>query len=57
MAQYELLADYILNVAKILPAYNMLSTDAEKCRVFARAYNGPGYENNRYHLKLAEAMK
>ena len=57
MAQYELLVNYILNVAKILPAYNMLSTDAEKCRSFARAYNGAAYEKNRYHVKLAEAMK
>nr|DAT00645.1 MAG TPA: N acetylmuramidase [Caudoviricetes sp.] len=57
MAQYELLVSYILNVAKILPAYNMLSTDPEKCRSFARAYNGVGYEKNRYHVKLAEAMR
>ena len=57
LAQYELLVSYILNVAKILPAYNMLSTDPEKCRSFARAYNGAAYEKNRYHVKLAEAMK
>ena len=57
LAQYELLVNYILNVAKILPAYNMLSTDPEKCRSFARAYNGAAYEKNRYHVKLAEAMK
>lgn len=57
LAQYELLVSYILNVAKILPAYDMLSTDPEKCRSFARAYNGAAYEKNRYHVKLAEAMK
>lgn len=29
----------------------------DSCRDFARAYNGAGYEKNRYHIKLAEALK
>lgn len=27
------------------------------CRAFARAYNGPGYESNRYHVRMSDAMK
>lgn len=29
----------------------------DSCRPFARAYNGAGYEANRYHTKMAEALK
>lgn len=29
----------------------------DSCRDFARGYNGAGYEKNRYHIKMAEALK
>lgn len=29
----------------------------DSCRDFARGYNGWGYEKNRYHIKMAEALK
>ena len=29
----------------------------DSCRDFARGYNGAGYAANRYHIKLAEALK
>lgn len=29
----------------------------DSCRDFARGYNGPGYEKNNYHKKMAEALK
>lgn len=31
--------------------------DPDSCRAFARGYNGAGFEKNRYHIKLAEALK
>lgn len=29
----------------------------ESCRAFARGYNGTGYEQNKYHIKLAQALE
>lgn len=34
-----------------------LSTDPATCVAFAKAYNGPGYKQNRYDEKLAAAMR
>jgi len=31
--------------------------DPNSCRAFARGYNGAGFEKNRYHIKMAEALK
>ena len=31
--------------------------DPDSCRPFARAYNGPGYTKNNYHVKMAEALR
>lgn len=31
--------------------------DPESCRAFARGYNGPQYEKNRYHIKMSEALR
>lgn len=32
------------------------ANNPESCRAFARGYNGAGYEKNRYHIKMAEAL-
>lgn len=31
--------------------------DPASCRAFARGYNGAGFEKNRYHIKLSEALR
>lgn len=31
--------------------------DPASCREFARRYNGPGYERNHYHVKMARALQ
>jgi hypothetical protein len=54
--QYELLVRFV-EANGLAPALRALSTDPETCRAFARAYNGTGYEQFKYHLKLAEAMR
>jgi len=53
---YELLVRYI-EVFGLTGALRALSADPDDCRDFAKRYNGPAYEKNRYHVKLAEAMK
>lgn len=55
-AHYEALAAFI-RVNRLDDEARQLSTNPEHCRAFARAYNGPAYEANRYHAKLAEAMR
>lgn len=55
-AHYNLLAHYVEHF-KLQDEMAKLSTDAETCRAFARAYNGSRYEDFAYHTKLAKAMK
>lgn len=31
--------------------------DPDSCRAFAKGYNGAGYATNRYHVKMAEALR
>lgn len=31
--------------------------EPETCRAFAKGYNGGGYATNRYHIKMAEALR
>ena len=57
LAQYELLRDYILNVASLKNAFLQLDTNATSNEAFARGYNGIAYRKNDYHIKLAKAMK
>ena len=57
LAQYQLLVSYILNIAHIKNEFLSLCTEPEKNKPFARAYNGKNFENNKYHIKLAQAMK
>lgn len=53
---YQLLAYYV-EANNLQDEMAALSTNAETCRAFARAYNGPKYEQFDYHNKLAAAMK
>ena len=55
-AHYNMLAGYILNVAKIKSSFLKISTKASDNEPFCRAYNGPKYKENQYHTKLAKAM-
>ena len=57
LAHYELLRDYILNVANLKDAFLQLSTNAASNEAFAKGYNGKGYRKYDYHNKLAKAMK
>lgn len=54
---YKLLVGYILKVANIKSAFLKISTNSETNRAFCKAYNGSQYETNKYHIKLANAMK
>ena len=54
---HKLLIGYILNVANIKSAFLRISTNSETNRAFCKAYNGSQYEANKYHIKLANAMK
>lgn len=54
---YRLLVGYILNVAKIKSSFLKISANSETNRAFCKAYNGSQYEANRYHIKLANAMR
>jgi hypothetical protein len=55
-AQYELLVRFIETFG-LSDELRALSADPDTCRPFAKAYNGPLYERNSYHRKLAQAMK
>ena len=57
LAHYELLRDYILNVANLKDAFLQVSTNAASNEAFAKGYNGKGYRKYDYHNKLAKAMK
>jgi len=52
---YEALAAFV-RANGLIPAMKALSTNPETCRAFASRYNGSGYRQNAYHVKLASAM-
>lgn len=54
-SHYELLARFV-SINNLKPALRAMTHNPETCRGFARGYNGPGYETNRYHVKLAAAL-
>jgi hypothetical protein len=54
-AHYELLARFIEH-NKLQDELRACSSNPDDCRAFARAYNGPRYEVNSYHTKLARAL-
>lgn len=54
-AHYELLARYI-EANGLTDELRALSANPDDCRDFAKAYNGPSYEQFAYHTKLAKAM-
>lgn len=53
---YKALADYI-DMARLDDELRALSTNPEKNRAFAKGYNGSAYAKNRYHVKMADAMR
>ncbi|WP_408589052.1 N-acetylmuramidase domain-containing protein [Novosphingobium sp.] len=53
---YELLSRFIEH-NKLQDEMAAISTNPDTCRAFAKAYNGPKYEQFNYHNKLAAAMK
>lgn len=55
VAHYELLARF-LEANGLTDELRALSRNADDCRAFAKAYNGPAYERNAYHTKLARAL-
>lgn len=55
-AHYELLCRYVEENG-LQDEMRALSTNADTCRAFAKAYNGKTYEKFSYHTKLAAAMK
>lgn len=52
---YELLARFV-SLNNLKPALRAMTRDPETCRGFARGYNGPAYQRNSYHTKLAAAL-
>ncbi len=53
---YDLLCHYVEHF-RLQDEMKKLSTDADACRAFARAYNGPNYAAGDYHSKLAKEMR
>jgi N-acetylmuramidase len=53
---YEMLKRFI-RVNNLGPAMRAINGDPDRCRPFARGYNGAAYEKGRYHIKLAEAYR
>lgn len=56
LAHYQMLRDYILNVADLKDEFLKLGRNADANRAFAKGYNGVKYEKFAYHKKLAEAL-
>lgn len=56
-SHYRMLANYILKVANLKPAFLRISTNSNTCRDFAKGYNGPSYTLYEYHIKIANALK
>lgn len=57
-------ADHLGAVVRFIAANNLTGALRrckaglpETCRDFAKGYNGRGYAKNRYHIKMAEALK
>lgn len=54
-AHYELLCHYVEHFA-LQDEMAAISDNAETCRAFAKAYNGPRYADFDYHTKIAKAF-
>lgn len=52
---YALFSGYI-NLARLQDELRMVSTRSDDCRPFAKGYNGSGYEQGQYHIKIANEM-
>lgn len=55
-AHYELMARWIVLNGKIM-ALSKIDGNPENCRDFAKFWNGSGYAEKGYHVKIAEAFK
>ncbi len=55
-AHYKALVGFI-KANGLVEKVKALSANPVTCAPFARAYNGPGYAQNRYDQKLADAMR
>lgn len=56
VAQYEMMANWILLEKRGRDALKEMDGDPESCRAFAAFWNGSGYARNNYHVKLANAF-
>ena len=56
LAHYQMLRDYILNVANLRDEFLALNSNAASNRAFAKGYNGAKYEKFAYHTQLANAL-
>jgi hypothetical protein len=54
-AHYDLFCRYIEHFG-LEDELRALSSNPADCRAFAKAYNGPAYDRNRYDVKLAQEM-
>lgn len=56
LAHYQMLRDYIVNVANLKSEFLALNDNENNNRAFAKGYNGARYAENQYHSKLASAL-
>lgn len=56
LAHYDMLKGYILKIANLTSAFLSIDENPNKCRAFAKGYNGPNYKKNDYHNKLASSF-
>lgn len=54
-AQLKAMISFIV-AGGLVDELRSVSADPETCRAFARGYNGAGYEQNAYHVKIADAF-
>lgn len=55
-AQLDMLVRYIRH-HRLEDEVKAITSNPESCRRFAAAYNGPRYERNKYHQKLAKEIR
>lgn len=55
-SHYEMLRDYILNVANLKAAFLKLDGNPENNRAFSYGYNGKKYEKYAHHTKLGKEL-
>jgi N-acetylmuramidase len=53
---YNLFVRYI-KMNNLIEELQLVSTNPDDCRPFAKGYNGPAYEDGGYHVKIADEMQ